>query len=190
MTVPPGDPAAPQGMAERHSPGQMLKKERELRGLSVLQAAEDLNLDRKIVEAIEADNFLALGAPVFARGHLRKYAALLGVSADLIVDRYDALSGTPAPPVVTTTTTAHQPRRKKRLILLPVLLVVLVMVAGIWWWLARGDSGTAIPAEGVPTAGSQAVGVVATPLSSPIPTAAPGAVPAAPVPAAPPGKSK
>ena len=148
MSEPPGESpsAAPQGTnsntvqatipvsPDRHSPGLLLKKERERRGLSVQQAAEDLNLDRWIVEAIETDNFVALGAPVFARGHLRKYATLLEVSEDLIVGRYDALSGTPAAPVVTPTATARmRVRRRKRVYVLPVLLVVIVLVALVWF---------------------------------------------------------
>lgn len=120
--------------AATQSPGQMLRAERERRGLSVQQTSEDLNLDRWIVEAMEVDNFLALGAPVFARGHLRKYAALLNLSQDTIVDRYDSLSGTPTAPVVTTTTTAVMPRRSKRRFLWPVVIVLIVCVlaAGAW----------------------------------------------------------
>ena len=180
MTEAGGGPAkaAPTGGADRQSPGQVLKMERELRGLSVSQAAEELNLDRWIVEAIEADRFLALGAPVYARGHLRKYAVLLGVSPELIVDRYDALSGTPEAPVVTTTTTAHLPRRSRKIYILPAVLLVLVLLAGIWWWLASRQSPA--PADGVvPATDPQAVGVIAAPLPSSEPVT-PAAVPAAP----------
>ena len=151
--------------------------ERELRGLSVNQAAEELNLDRWIVEAIEADRFLALGAPVYARGHLRKYAALLGVSPELIVDRYDALSGTPEAPVVTTTTTAHLPRRSRKIYILPALLLVLVLLAGVWWWLASRQDPAPVEAT-APATDSQAVGVIAAPLSTA--PAVPATVPAAP----------
>lgn len=167
-----GEPvkAAPTGGADRQSPGQVLKRERELRGLSVNQAAEELNLDRWIVEAIEADRFLALGAPVYARGHLRKYAVLLGVSPETIVDRYDALSGTPEAPVVKTTTTAHLPRRSKKIYILPAVLLVLVLLAGVWWWLASRQS-PAPAEEAVPATDPQAVGVIAAPLTSPEPVA-------------------
>lgn len=131
-------PAGASGQSSTQSssqtPGQMLRRERERRGLSVQQAAEDLNLDRWILEAIEVDHFLALGAPVYARGHLRKYAALLGLSQDLIVDRYDSLSGTPTPPVVTTTTTAVMPQRRKRGFIWPLLLIMVVagVAAAVW----------------------------------------------------------
>ena len=73
-------------------------RERERRGHSVQQAAEDLHLDVWVIEALEANRFDALGAPVYAKGHLRKYAALLGLSPATVLERYEALSGTPVEP--------------------------------------------------------------------------------------------
>ena len=84
--------------AEPDTPGEMLRAERERRGYSVQQAAEDMHLDAWVIEAIEANRFEALGAPVYARGHLRKYAALLGLSPATVIERYEALSGTPVEP--------------------------------------------------------------------------------------------
>jgi cytoskeleton protein RodZ len=71
------------------SPGARLRREREVRGLSQQQAADTLNLDPTIVTCLEANDFAALGAPVFAKGHLRRYAALLGLSEDEIVAAYE-----------------------------------------------------------------------------------------------------
>ena len=51
--------------------GARLRAGREKLGLTVLQVAERIHTDAKIVEAIEAENFDALGAPVYARGHIR-----------------------------------------------------------------------------------------------------------------------
>jgi cytoskeleton protein RodZ len=150
----------------------MLREERERRGLSVQRAAEELNLDRWIVEALEADHFLALGAPVYARGHLRKYAALLGLSPDLVVSRYESLSGTPAVPVVTTTTTAHTTRRRKRRYAWPLLLLIVVIAGAIvvWWLLKPSRSPVGVDGSAPRSAlGSQEVGVVAAPLSVPAP---------------------
>lgn len=80
---------------EDSSPGACLKHERERRALSVQQAAEELHLDPWIVEAIEADRFQALGAPVYARGHLRKYATRLGLPVEEIIERYERLQDRP-----------------------------------------------------------------------------------------------
>ena len=71
------------------SPGARLKREREARGLTEQQAAESLNLDPTVVAALEANDFAALGAPVFVKGHLRRYASLLGLSEDEIVGAYE-----------------------------------------------------------------------------------------------------
>jgi cytoskeleton protein RodZ len=66
-------------------PGALLRRAREAAGLSEQQAAEQLNLDSNVVAALERDDLAALGAPVFAKGHLRRYGALLGVpEADLL----------------------------------------------------------------------------------------------------------
>jgi cytoskeleton protein RodZ len=71
------------------SPGARLRREREARGLTQQQAADTLNLDPMIVSSLEANDFAALGAPVFAKGHLRRYGALLGLAEDEIVAAYE-----------------------------------------------------------------------------------------------------
>ena len=54
--------------------GARLRSAREARGLTTLQAAEKLHVDARILEALEAEDFAALGAAVYVRGHLRRYA--------------------------------------------------------------------------------------------------------------------
>jgi cytoskeleton protein RodZ len=66
----------------------MLRRARESRGLTPQQAAEQLNLDVSVVEALERDDFAALGAPVFAKGHLRRYGAMLGLVEDEVLAAY------------------------------------------------------------------------------------------------------
>jgi cytoskeleton protein RodZ len=71
------------------SPGARLRREREGRGMSQQQAAEALNLDPVILAFLEANDFAALGAPVFVKGHLRRYAALLGMNEDELLLAYE-----------------------------------------------------------------------------------------------------
>jgi cytoskeleton protein RodZ len=70
-------------------PGARLRRQRELAGLGAQQVAERLNLDPGVVVALESDDYAALGAPVFVRGHLRRYASLLGLASDEILGAYD-----------------------------------------------------------------------------------------------------
>ena len=80
--------------SESTGPGETLRRSRELQGLSVQQAAERLNLDVVAVEALESDQFETFGAPVFAKGHLRRYAGLLGLQPEEVLASYDR---SPAP---------------------------------------------------------------------------------------------
>jgi cytoskeleton protein RodZ len=79
------------------TPGALLRQEREQRGLTVQQVSEELHLDAWLVEALEQNRFLALGAPVYAKGHLRKYAVLLGLSPELVLARYQEIAEPPPP---------------------------------------------------------------------------------------------
>jgi len=76
----------------------MLRRAREARGLTEQQAAEMLNLDASSVLALEGDDLAALGAPVFARGHLRRYGALLGLADDELLAAYERAKGRPNQP--------------------------------------------------------------------------------------------
>src|SRR4029453_5082048 len=72
------------------SPGLLLRGAREARGLSIEEAAGPLALNFALVLAMEEDRLGLLGAPVFARGHLRNYASLVGASEREVMDAFEA----------------------------------------------------------------------------------------------------
>ncbi len=123
---------------EEASPGTRLRLAREARGLSLESAADSLYLDVGRIRAMEADDLAALGAPVFARGHLRKYADLVGVPAQevLACDDKRALAGEPSfVSIVDRQRKGHGARRYAW----PAgaLLLALAVVAAVWWWNQR-----------------------------------------------------
>lgn len=180
--------AAGAAAAGPDTPGGMLRAERERRGYSVQHAAEDMHLDAWVIEAIEANRFEALGAPVYARGHLRKYASLLGLSPATVIERYEALGGTPVEPTPIPAAIAApvQPERR-RVSKLPLwIAAAIVIVVGLAWlafdllWKPGSDSATTSEVV-APTVSQPAV-------SEPVeqaPAEAPIAAPAAPTPVAP-----
>jgi cytoskeleton protein RodZ len=85
-------------MSQGDGPGPSLRRAREALGLTEQQAAEQLNLDATVVRALESDDLAALGAPVFARGHLRRYGSLLGLTEDSLLSAYERAVTQPAQP--------------------------------------------------------------------------------------------
>ena len=82
--------------------GELLARARQAREISLAEMAKELHLDEPKVRALEQNEFDALGAPVFAKGYLRKYAELVGVSEDdVIADYYRLHRSAGAPPLIT-----------------------------------------------------------------------------------------
>ena len=172
--------------------GARLRREREHRGLTAQQAAEQLNLDVNVVIALEADDYAALGAPVFAKGHLRRYGALLGLPEDELLAGFErARAELPQPSLIPKSREEMMPVRSRSkwpwvaggalLFLLAAGLVAYVSENGIGWPGRAGVSTEPARAENAPTASSAGL---PQPASVPAPAAAGSAAPAPASPAA------
>ena len=126
----------PQDGSEVPSGGARLAAARREKQISVLEIAKELHLDEPKVRALERDEYDVLGAPVFAKGHLRKYAQLVGVDADdVLADYYQLTRSQGMPPVVVG-------RRKVSREISPgpwiaAIIVVLVSALAYWWFAIR-----------------------------------------------------
>lgn len=112
--------------------GARLRSARERRRLTILQAAERLHLDPDILEALEADDFAALGAPVYVKGHLRHYAELVGESPEALYEIYS--QGARVPPPDLTRIPKPLADDTGRLVAPAVIVVIGFAVAGTVWW--------------------------------------------------------
>jgi cytoskeleton protein RodZ len=121
--------------------GVVLRTARERMGLGVIQAAERLHVDTSIIEALEADRFSDLGAPVYVRGHLRRYAELLGEPASPLQDRYSLLQESSALPDLTRAPRfIPQTNRSERSWRWPLILLAGLLVLGmILWWALQAQ---------------------------------------------------
>ncbi|HEY8134161.1 MAG TPA: RodZ domain-containing protein [Thermoanaerobaculia bacterium] len=79
----------PQPYSELASFGEELRREREIRGISLKEIADATKISRRFLEAVERNDHRTLPAPVFTRGFIREYARYLGLNADEIVNRYN-----------------------------------------------------------------------------------------------------
>jgi len=84
-----GQPQAAAPHSELASFGEELRREREIRGISLKEIADATKISKRFLEAIERNDHRTLPAPVFTRGFVREYAKYLGLSSDEIVNRYN-----------------------------------------------------------------------------------------------------
>jgi hypothetical protein len=70
--------------------GQKLEAARQAKGVTVSEAGRATKILSKFIEAMEADDFGALSAPVYAKSFIKMYAQYLGLNARPLVDDYVA----------------------------------------------------------------------------------------------------
>ncbi len=71
------------------SPGEYLRRERELRGASLSKIFESTRVPRRYLEALEADNHELLPHPTFVKGYIKSYCKALGLDEVDAVLRYE-----------------------------------------------------------------------------------------------------
>lgn len=74
--------------SESSSFGDWLRRQREMREISLRDIADRTKISMRYLEAMEADRFDLLPAPIFAKGFLREYARYVGLSPDDVVNHY------------------------------------------------------------------------------------------------------
>lgn len=116
-------------------PGERLRKAREAKGLSVEDVVAQIRLERKLLEAIESDDYTRLPAPGYVRGYIRTYARFLDLDPGPLVDAFnrEADEGPTLQPYASTP--AHQAHSGDSLVkavtwAIGIGLIILVVV---WW---------------------------------------------------------
>jgi cytoskeleton protein RodZ len=172
--------------ATAESPGARLAAARERLGMSTALVAGKLRVDPEVVSALETGAFARLGAAVFVRGFLRRYAELVGESPAEIEALYARQPDAATLPDLSQTS-LHRldaAARRRALGVVPAVIAVAVLglVAAVWWAMRLGTGARSavtdeqaqvlhVPADTAPaTAGTGA----AAPQASVPPAAAGG----------------
>jgi cytoskeleton protein RodZ len=69
--------------------GESLRKERELRGITLEDISAHTKVNTRFLEALEHDDFSVLPAKAFAKGFLRSYAKMVGLDEDLVLTNFE-----------------------------------------------------------------------------------------------------
>ncbi|MES1242286.1 MAG: helix-turn-helix domain-containing protein [Acidobacteriota bacterium] len=127
--------------------GDWLRRQREMREISLRDIADRTKISLRYLEAMEDDRFDLLPAPIFAKGFLREYARYVGLSPDEVVNHYLAVQQQQSPDedgVKKDQTLVNRPHRVKPvrswtygLFLALALIALIALVWGLVWYNNR-----------------------------------------------------
>jgi cytoskeletal protein RodZ len=142
--------------------GAALEAARRERGLSVEDVSAATRIRPAIVRAIEADHFDACGGAVYARGHLRSVAQVVGADPRPLVEEFDLRFHQPVPALRTAPLGSFEPPRDAgrsgrgsppwASVAVGVLAVVVIFLGASWLVGRGGDGASGTRVEAVATA--------------------------------------
>jgi cytoskeleton protein RodZ len=187
--------------------GEHLRREREMRGISLEEIVATTKIGRRLLVALEEEQFELLPGGIFNKSYVRAYARCVGIDEDAAVAEY-LQAAQEAPPDTRVIAQQHasihsnRPAQRSGFPVMPVLILLVVVAGGIGGWKLYQDrlkehskrEASASPAEGAPTASQsvpappagQPAKVEASASQSSAPSPAAGRTPAMPAPKSPP----
>jgi cytoskeleton protein RodZ len=114
--------------------GERLLAARQAKSVTVTEIAKELHISEQKVEALERNEFETLGAQVFARGYIRKYAKMVGVDADEIVADYEEIAAVDTQPLYKA---QRRPRREMSPGPWIAVIVLIIVIATVFWVISN-----------------------------------------------------
>lgn len=170
--------------------GDRLRREREMRGITLEEITESTKISRRHLEALEGEHFDQLPGGVFNKGFVRAYARFLGLDEDRAVADYSAASNEQPEPEDKFPLEIHEepdpdlnPRRSYLPLAFAVAALIGVLVGYGFWVRSKPHTteGTVAHQSPSPVAAAPANASTQEPVQSPTPVA-PSVPTAAPAP--------
>jgi cytoskeleton protein RodZ len=127
--------------------GDRLRREREMRGITLEEITESTKVSRRHLEALEGEHFDQLPGGVFNKGFVRAYARFLGIDEDQAVADYSAASNEVPEPEGKFPLEIHQkpdrdlnPRRSPLPMVFAIAALVGVLVGYVFWAKSKPHS--------------------------------------------------
>jgi hypothetical protein len=196
--MPDQEPTPPQ--SELASFGEELRREREIRGISLKEIADATKISKRFLEAIERNDHKTLPAPVFTRGFVREYARYLGLNSEEMVNRYnfaavgdDRIEQSAHLERLTTPQAPPLPNKKAPKVSIPpayarvdrnvyLLIIVVIALAAVSYWALKHRRESRLANEERLTAEAKTV-FTAPPPKTPVVLTQTAAAPVVPPPA-------
>ncbi len=152
--------------------GENLRRERDVRGVSLREIAEGTKISVRFLQALEEDRIEVLPGGLFPRAFVRQYALFLGLDADRTVTDFVAAHGE-APP---ERKMAPAPEQRRLRVSLGQVFLAAVAVLAVALTLRRGGEPERARPEPTPSTVAAAPAVLPTDRVYPSPSLAPAAV--------------
>src|ERR1700678_4034643 len=123
--------------------GEHLRREREMRGVSLDEIVATTKIGRRLLVALEEEQFDLLPGGIFNKAYVRAYAKCVGIDEDEAVAGYlEAAHETPPDTkVIAHQRSFHSDQRPERtgFPMVPVLILLVVVAGAVGGWKAYQD---------------------------------------------------
>jgi cytoskeleton protein RodZ len=118
--------------------GERLRREREMRGITLQEIAESTKISRRHLESLEKEDFDSLPGGIFNKGFVRAYARYLGIDEEQAVADFSTASNEQPEPQDRFPLEIHDqpdPTMNPRRSSLPLILALLALLAvlAVFW---------------------------------------------------------
>jgi len=167
--------------------GERLRREREMRGVSLDDIADATKIGTRLLRALEEEHFELLPGGIFNKGFVRAYSKYLGLNEEEAVADYLQAAGETAPdPRVIAEQNSLRidhaggeagPSRPAGFPIIPVLILLLLIAAGAGGWQIYQERARDREAKRQAATAANSTTTVTPAASSPTPVTSPSAVP-------------
>lgn len=124
--------------------GEHLRREREMRGVSLDEIVATTKIGRRLLVALEEEQFELLPGGIFNKSYVRAYAKCVGIDEDEAVAEY-LQAAHEAPPDTRVIAQQHASIHSTRAVgrpgfpIMPILILLVVVAGGIGGWKVYQD---------------------------------------------------
>lgn len=110
--------------------GEYLKRERELRGISLEEISEGTKISKRLLTYMEMGKWDELPGDVFARGFLKSYAEFIGIAPEEILLRFEEELSSFQEEEGESNVDVSNSRNKRKNLLITLLILVVLAILG------------------------------------------------------------
>ncbi|MGH9326307.1 MAG: RodZ domain-containing protein [Terriglobia bacterium] len=110
--------------------GENLRREREMRSITLQEISETTKISVRFLEALEADEFSKLPGGIFTRSFIRAYANYIGLDPEQVMAEYELAAPRKEEDDFSRLGVNHSGKKKGRIPVLPWVIAIVLLGGG------------------------------------------------------------